>query len=120
MSELERCRTWIEAALQEGYGTHTFEDIAAMVASGRVQFWPAERGCLVTEILVYPRCRVLNVFLGGGELDQLTDMQSSVVAWAKAMGCARMSIQGRRGWVRALEKHGWRHTHAVVVKELNE
>ena len=120
MTEWERCLPWIVAALDEGGNTHTPDDVLAMVKSGRAQFWPAERGCLVTEILVYPRCNVLNVWLGGGELDQLTDMQSAVMAWAGAMGCTRMSIQGRRGWVRALEKHGWRHAHAVVVKELSE
>jgi hypothetical protein len=117
-SELARCRAWIEAALHEGGDVHGFDDIAAMIRDGRVQFWPAPEGCLVTEILVYPRAKVLNVFLGGGKLDQLLDMQGSVVAFARAMGCTKMTIQGRKGWVRALAHMGWVHTHSVVMKEI--
>ncbi len=72
----------------------------------------------MTEVLVYPRAKVLTSVLGRRKLDQLLDMQGSVVAFARAMGCAKMTIQGRKGWVRALAEHGWKHTHAVVMKDI--
>ena len=74
VNELERCRPWIEAALEYSGGTHNFEDVAKGILEGNMQLWPTPRGCIVTEIVVYPRKKVLNVFLGGGELDQLLDM----------------------------------------------
>ena len=118
--ELERCRPWIEAALVYSGGTHTFDDVADMIKTGRLQLWPAPKGCLVTEILVYPRKTVLNVFLGGGDLDQLADMHGDVIAWAKAQGCTAATIQGRKGWERAFRSYGWQARHVVLQKEFEQ
>jgi len=115
--QLQRCRPWIEAALAHNGGTHSFDDVAAAIGTGVMQLWPAPRGCLVTEIVAFPRKTVLDVFLGGGELDQLADMHRDVIAWAKTQGCTEAVITGRRGWVRAFKKHGWAEQSTVLVKE---
>ena len=116
-TELERCRPWIEAALEYSGGTHLFEDVEAGLMSGVMQLWPSPKGCIVTEIVVYPRKKVLNVFLGGGELDQILDMHSDVIAWSKAQGCEALMMTGRFGWKKPLEKHGWKTLHCSYVKE---
>jgi hypothetical protein len=118
IDELTRCRAWIEAALEYSGGTHNFDDVAEGLASGKMQLWPAPKGCIVTEIVVYPRKKVLNVFLGAGELDQLMDMHKDVIAWSKAQGCVAVTITGRHGWKKPLTKHGWKPLHASYVKEI--
>ena len=118
IDELTRCRPWIEAALEYSGGTHNFEDVVSGLAEGKMQLWPAPKGCIVTEIVVYPRKKVLNVFLGGGELDQLMDMHKDVIAWSKAQGCVAVTITGRHGWKKPLTKHGWKPLHASYVKEI--
>jgi len=118
IDELARCRPWIEAALEYSGGTHNFDDVAEALASGKMQLWPAPKGCIVTEIVVYPRKKVLNVFLGAGELDQLMDMHKDVIAWSKAQGCVAVTITGRHGWKKPLTKHGWKPLHASYVKEI--
>jgi hypothetical protein len=118
IDELARCRPWIEAALEYSGGTHSFDDVAEALASGKMQLWPAPKGCIVTEIVVYPRKKVLNVFLGAGELDQLMDMHKDVIAWSKAQGCVAVTITGRHGWKKPLTKHGWKPLHASYVKEI--
>jgi hypothetical protein len=118
IDELARCRAWIEAALEYSGGTHNFNDVAEALASGKMQLWPAPKGCIVTEIVVYPRKKVLNVFLGAGELDQLMDMHKDVIAWSKAQGCVAVTITGRHGWKKPLTKHGWKPLHASYVKEI--
>lgn len=118
--ELLRCRPWIEAALERANGTHTFKDIVDGVVEGRMQFWPAERGCLVTEIVMYPQKKVINVFLGGGELDQLADMHGDVIAWAKSQGCTGATIVGRKGWERAFKQYGWKPVFVTLAKEFDE
>ena len=117
VNELERCRPWIEAALEYSGGTHEFEDVAKGIIEGRMQLWPSPRGCIVTEIVVYPKKKVLNVFLGGGELDQILDMHENVIEWAKAQGCECLMMTGRFGWKKPLEKHGWKTLHSSYVKE---
>jgi len=118
IDELARCRPWIEAALEYSGGTHSFDDVVEALASGKMQLWPAPKGCIVTEIVVYPRKKVLNVFLGAGELDQLMDMHKDVIAWSKAQGCVAVTITGRHGWKKPLTKHGWKPLHASYVKEI--
>ena len=118
VNELERCRPWIEAALEYSGGTHNFEDVAEGIIQGNMQLWPSPRGCIVTEIGVYPRKKVLNVFLGGGKLDQLLDMHNDVTAWAKSYGCEALTITGRFGWKKPLKAHGWKPLHASFQKEI--
>ena len=117
VNELERCRPWIEAALEYSGGTHNFEDVAEGIIQGNMQLWPSPRGCIVTEIVVYPRKKVLNVFLGGGKLDQLLDMHNDVTAWAKSYGCEALTITGRFGWKKPLNAHGWKPLHDSFQKE---
>jgi hypothetical protein len=113
-AELGRCKDWIEAALAKGEGTHDFWDIVDGVYSGHMQLWPRAKGCLVTEVVVYPKRKILNVFLGAGELDELADMHQDIIKWAKDSGCDGASINGRRGWVRAFQEHGWKEIQTTV------
>jgi len=116
--ELERCKDWIEAALERCGGTHEWSDIVEGIHSLRYQFWPAEKGCAVTEIIVFPRKKIFHVFLAGGEMDQIVDMNDSAAHFAKAQGCDGMSIAGRKGWSRVLKTEGWTESFTTLAKEL--
>lgn len=118
ISEIDRCQPWIEAALEYSGGTHSLSDVIHGITSGKMQLWPAPKGCIVTEIVVYPRKKMLNVFLGGGDLDQLLDMHKDVIAWSKAQGCEAITITGRFGWKKPLKAHGWKPMHASFIKEI--
>lgn len=113
-SLLER-RAYIENALAYAEGTHTFDDIVHMVATGRLMWWPLPRGFMVTEIVEYPRTKHLNVFLAGGDLDEIRATQEQLVLVAKLSGCTALSLSGRRGWVKALTQLGWKESHTAVV-----
>ena len=112
------CRAWIEAALAYSGGTHTFEDVAAGIESGRMQLWPADDGCIVTEIQVFPRKLVLNFFLAGGDLARLLDMVADVEEWARGQGCTAAEMTGRKGWERVLAARGYRFSAVTIGKEL--
>jgi len=118
ISEIDRCQPWIEAALEYSGGTHSLSDVINGITSGKMQLWPSPKGCIVTEIVVYPRKKMLNVFLGGGEMEQLLDMHKDVIAWSKAQGCEAITITGRFGWKKPLTKHGWKPMHASFIKEI--
>lgn len=116
--DFDQCAEWIQGALDHGGNTHDLEDIWAGIVDGRFQFWPAKRGCLVTEILLYPKCKVLHVFLGGGNLDQLLDMIESLEMYAKTIGCKSITVSGRKGWVRVLASRGAKPVRTTLAKEL--
>lgn len=116
-AELIRCRAWIEAALEYSGGTHNFADIVQGIHSNKMQLWPSAKGCIVTEIVVYPRKKLINIFLGGGELNQILDMHSDVISWAKQQGCSGMTMTGRLGWKKPLAEYGWKVLHQSYAKE---
>ena len=119
--ELIKARDWIESALIKGGNTHNFKDIVDGVISGHMQLWMGANGCAVTEIVVYPNKKVLHVFLAGGDkghgIKQITDMHDDAVTWGKAQGCTGMSVAGRKGWKKVLQKKGWSEQFTTLLKE---
>lgn len=118
VDELVRCKPWLEAAIERTGGTHVLEDVVQAVIEGKMQFWPAPRGCAVTEIIAFPQKKVLHIFLAGGEMDQIIDMDSSAVEFAKMNGCTGMSIAGRKGWSRVLKDKGYEEAYTVLTKDI--
>lgn len=114
--ELVRCKKWIKAALRYSGGTHTYEDVADNIRSGKQQLWPAEQSCVVTEIIAYPRKKTIHIFLAGGNMDEIHSMQPDVMAWAKHYGCEKMTMAGRKGWARANLKIGWKESLVLMEK----
>ena len=118
-SELNRCRKWIEDALEYSGGTHTFDDIAGGVLEGRFHLWYGENSAIVTEIVVYPQLKDLHFFLAGGNLDELRQMTPAIEAWGKSAGCSRVSLAGRKGWERTfLKQDGYEPQWFILSKEL--
>lgn len=118
VDEIIRCRPWLEAALERSGGTHTLDDVVQAIIKGEMQFWPAPKGCAVTEIVNYPRKKVLHIFLAGGEMEQIIDMDDSAVEFAKMNGCTGMSIAGRKGWKRVLKDKGYEEAFTVLGKDI--
>lgn len=114
----EQIRKWIEDALAYAGGTHTFEDVLEGIRSGRMQLWPAERGCAVTEIVIYPQKKVLHIFLAAGELDQFFDMYEDAAEWGRRQGCTSMSLAGRLGWSKVMKPRGWETKMVVMEKDI--
>jgi len=117
--ELNRCRQWIEDALEYSGGTHSFDDIAAGVLAKKFQLWPNHNSAVVTEIVVYPKTKNLHFFLAGGNLDELKMMRPYIEAWGKSIGCTRVTLAGRKGWERTfLKDEGYEPQWFVLSKEL--
>lgn len=111
-------RKYIEDALEYTKGTHTLDDIWNGVVRGDFQFWPGDKSAVITEIQIYPQTKVMHIFLAGGDLEELLQMEKSVRAYAQTIGCNSMSISGRRGWLRIFERDGWKEVCTTIAKEL--
>ena len=119
--ELDRCKDWIQSALNKGGDTHNFQDVVDGVLSGHMQLWLNDNGCAVTELVVYPNKKVLHVFLAGGDkgqgIKQVTDMHDDAVEWGKQQGCVGMTVTGRKGWKKVLKSKGWSEQFTTLLKE---
>lgn len=115
-AEWTRCAPWIEAALEQGGGTHTVDDVKAAVCAREARFWAGRNAALVTRREDYPRFSVLMLWLGAGDLAELCDeLRPMAEAYARDTGCRKVWIAGRPGWARAV---GYEPAFAVCEREL--
>lgn len=118
MNIIEANRHHIEAALEYSGGTHSFADVEAGVLSGRMQIWPGKQSVAITEIVVYPRKKVLHVFLAGGDMCELIGMIDSAARWGRTHGCTSLTMSGRKGWERVLSREGWQPVMVVMERAI--
>ncbi len=118
LARMHHHRQRIEAALEYAGGTHNFDDIVAMTVRGDLLFWDLGETFMATEILHYPRARHFHVFLAGGDLTTLVNLHTDVIPFARALGCSKLTIAGRPGWVRALKSQGWEPAYTTLGKDI--
>lgn len=118
-AEWQRCRVWIEAAVNRSPGFETIEDVEDMIASGRYQFWPAKDCAVITRIDEFRRVRALMAVHGGGNLAALRDgLVPELEKWARINGFDYFGGEGREGWARTLKPKGYHVAFITMLKPL--
>ena len=109
-------------------GAKRFEpaDVLGRLYEGTAKLWVswnadqrAIEAAAVTEIVQFPRCRELRIWLVGGRNMRawVYEMRDMIEAYARAHDCRYMSGAMRRGWVR-VGGPGWHETGSMFEKEL--
>lgn len=111
-------KAMLQSALEFGHNTHSFQDIVNGVASQDMQFWPMDKSCLVTEIVTYPNARALHIFLAAGDLEEIKDIDETLLMFGKQLNAQFISLSGRRGWVKALKDLDYQTAHVTMFKEI--
>lgn len=76
-----------------------------MLVTGRANLWLMDRrAACVTQIQEYPRGRVCQIVLAGGDgvHDWIDELHETVRRHARFYGCKKLRINGRIGWLRLL------------------
>jgi hypothetical protein len=109
----------LEKALAYSGGLSTWDELAAGVASGAMQFWPGVESAVITQLLGTPP-KELYFFLAGGDLGEIEAMYPIIESWGREQGCIRASFMGRPGWERTFltRAAGWIPTMRVFEKSL--
>ena len=117
--EWERCSPWLQAALDRGSNAETLAEVRESVVRGDAQFWCHPTAAAVTFVDSTARRKTLLIYLAGGSLEGLEAMVESAEAFARAVGCERMSLLGRKGWTRSfMARRGYQADAVLMVKEL--
>lgn len=91
------------------------EDVRADVSAGRAHMWPGHKSVAVTH---FHEAKEMVLWLVGGDMGELFEMEKSAEFFARSQGCTRMVAEnGRLGWGRALRQIGYREAR-VMVKDL--
>lgn len=118
LDEMDRHRRHLENALEYADGSHTFDDLVNMVMMGKLHLWSKSNSIILAEVLDYPQEKHYHMFVGGGDLDEILAMHEEIESAARQLGCTKLSVCGRRGWVRGLAGHGWKEQFTTVTKRL--
>lgn len=121
-SALERARPWLEAALcalNDKRPLYSMADVESALAVNRARLWSGERSCVLTAVDDYPTGeRVLDVWLAGGDLAEMTTVFPIIEAWACGAGCTQVHITGRPGWDRVMRDYGFEYYATQLRKVL--
>ena len=104
----------IREALAHSGDMHSTADVYQRIKEGRAELHVGNRSAVVTQNL--SSGKHLHYWLAGGHLDELKEIERSVSAVAKARGFKKVTIAGRRGWLRSLEN--LEEAATIMVKKL--
>jgi hypothetical protein len=114
MSAWARCRDWLVPAMTDTSEAETLADLMA----GRAQLWPGDTAAGVSRIEDAREGRCIHVWLAGGALEGVLALRPGVEAYGRAWGCTEITINGRRGWDRALRPFGYVRSQGELRKGL--
>lgn len=108
----------IESALAHGCMDHTFDDVVQRVLNKQAFFYCNADAFAIMEPITYSRSTVYHCWLAGGTLAGVLELEEHAARDARAMGCNRLTLTGRKGFARALKDHGWKEAHVTMIKPL--
>lgn len=111
-----RVQPWISEAVEQGGNLYTLQDVFRGVLSKGLQLWPGEKACILSQIGVSPRKKVLNAYLAG-DADELERMIPDLETYARDHGCTAVSLFRREGLV--ADPEGYRPLWQTSIKELS-
>ena len=113
-------RDKIDIALALGGDVMDFNDLCEMARTGRVQLWLADRetALIATEIVNYPRKRVMHCFMAAGSLPGIFSLRDKIETFARDEDIDCLTCSGSPAWGRLGRRYGWRLHSMTFVRNL--
>lgn len=94
------------------------EEVRADLRDATYQLFGLQDGPRITGVAVTRitgrTCEIVGA-AGSASYDDMRELHSQIESWAKGIGCSRMRLRGRKGWLKVLN---YRQTGIVAEKEL--
>lgn len=116
--EWERVRGFLLPALEYCGGTHNEDDVIVGILQGQYRIWAWDKSAHLTETKQFPRLKVCNIFLAGGDKTELLEKEAIIAKWARSQGCERMHMGGRIGWEKVLPEIGYQKIGILMMKDI--
>lgn len=97
---------------------HTIESIEAEIAAGELMPLETTRAIYLVQIVPYPTEIACQIMWAAGDLDDVLEDLSWVNKWAVTKGCTEILVEGRLGWQRKLQNHGYRPWSVTMRRPL--
>lgn len=114
----------IQQALDFSIGSD-LKDVMRRLKEGSAVLWIVEKdyqikGIVITEVIIYPQCKALNIWLVAGEdIKEWQDCFASLEMYARHHNCKFVETTCRLGLKHVLKHLGLRDFRIVGIKELD-
>ena len=89
------------------------------VATNALQLWASDKAVIITEIMVYPRKKLLHAPIVAGNLEGVAEIAPSILEFAKFIGCQGVTTAGRKGWERTfLREYNFKPAYNCMLMEI--
>ena len=118
----EKIHPHLESMEPHSEGELAPEDFYEAITNGDMQLWTAIKNneimaSMVTQIVPYPRKRVLRIIsIAGEEMDGWIKYLHLIEDWALSIGCTSLECWGRKGWLKVLKD--WKCSYHIITKDL--
>lgn len=96
----------------------TLADLVELAREGRIQVWHDGGAVVMTDVVDFPRKRIVRVFLVAGRMAGVRRLARQVEAFAVASEADAMVAEGRAAWERIGAPMGWQPRAVAYVKTL--
>ena len=115
-SEWPRCKPYIEKAVKY-QDSYTIEDIEDKIRQGIFHLWPGKKSAMITEFVIFPQVKAMNLLFCGGDYEELKEMLPYIEEFARRAGIKRLYGGGRKDWTKKLVSLGFEPEY-LIRKEL--
>jgi len=111
--------TKLEKTLRLSGDLYTLDDIMVAIEEGRMQSFTVDDTWIITQVLEFPRRKVLEITFVIGFLNEAVKALPALYAFARSIGATRVTGFGREGWMNFAEP-GWKLVGSMYAKELTD
>lgn len=114
----------LDRAMKFVAGKYDKSDLITSIKNYEMQLWVVHDddkivSITITQVINYPRKRVLSVLISAGEeLKYWINCRDILYAFARHQLCHAVEINGRPGWERILKGDEYQKVHVCLHKEL--
>jgi hypothetical protein len=117
----ERSKPFLADALERSGDAYNVDDVLKEIQDDHAIFYPTRKGASVFRVALYPRKRILQIWLAGGDMESSIDsILEAAEHHAAKHECDSIEVLGRRGWERVLKPYGYEHKRVMLIKELGD
>jgi len=98
----------LQELLHEMGGTHTLEDIHALIENGVFQSFVEKQTWVVTTTIAFPQATVMDIFLVVGDQDDFDPLEKQIEAAARDQGVTFMRVYARKGFEYLIDRRSWK------------
>jgi hypothetical protein len=100
--------TQLQELLHEMGGTHSLEDIHALIENGVFQSFVEKQTWVVTTTIAFPQATVMDIFFVVGDQEDFEVLEKQIETAARNQGVTFMRVYARKGFEYLIERRSWK------------